>query len=284
MPIAQINGTSLHYHAKGTGTPIVFIHPPLINSAVFRYQQAQLSDEFKVITFDIRGHGHSAASKEPFTYRLIVEDIRQLLDYLDVRKAYVCGYSTGGSIALEALMTYPDRFLGGIVISGMSETSDWRLKSRIRTCIAMSSPLAIRLLRLSICSGNADMGMTFRNLYRHAKFGSIDNIRDYFRCSLTYNCTDRLDYIRAPVLMIYGEKDKSFRRYRDILHEKLPQADLVLVKGKNHQLPTKAASDVNELIRLWVEKQEHKEQADEDMTRSYPFTRTDVEEAQDVLH
>ncbi|MDF2651943.1 MAG: alpha/beta hydrolase, partial [Paenibacillus sp.] len=54
MPLENINGTMLHYETRGDGVPIVFIHPPLLTSANFRYQQAQLSDEFQVITFDIR--------------------------------------------------------------------------------------------------------------------------------------------------------------------------------------------------------------------------------------
>jgi pimeloyl-ACP methyl ester carboxylesterase len=68
MPFAKINGTTLHYQVKGEGLPIIFIHPPLLTKANFNYQVAQLSGIYKVITFDIRGHGHSAASLDPLTY------------------------------------------------------------------------------------------------------------------------------------------------------------------------------------------------------------------------
>jgi pimeloyl-ACP methyl ester carboxylesterase len=101
MPKANVNGTILHYHVHGRGTPIVFIHPPLLNRAVFRYQEVQLTDPFQVITFDIRGHGFSPPSETPLTYTLIAEDIKALLDHLNIRQAYLCGYSTGGGIALE---------------------------------------------------------------------------------------------------------------------------------------------------------------------------------------
>ncbi len=80
MPLENINGTVLHYIVKGEGIPIIFVHPPLLTGANFRYQQVQLSDEFKVITFDIRGHGQSGRSLVPITYSIIAEDIKQLMD------------------------------------------------------------------------------------------------------------------------------------------------------------------------------------------------------------
>ena len=51
-----------------------------------------------------------------------VGDILSLLDHLRIDKAFICGYSTGGTIVLEYLLTNANRALGGIVISGMSST------------------------------------------------------------------------------------------------------------------------------------------------------------------
>ncbi|UWE02462.1 alpha/beta fold hydrolase [Laceyella sacchari] len=82
MPLIEANGTRLHYHLAGQGPALVFIHPPLITSAVFRYQIAELTTSFRVLTFDIRGHGASDPSPTPLTYPLIAEDIRQLLNKL----------------------------------------------------------------------------------------------------------------------------------------------------------------------------------------------------------
>lgn len=253
MPSAAINGTVLHYRIHGEGTPIVFIHPPLLTSANFRYQQVQLAGEFSVITFDIRGHGKSVASKAPITYPLIVEDMKQLLDHLHIDKAFVCGYSTGGAIALEAMLTYPDRFVGGILVSAMSEVSDIMLKSRIRLAAGLSSTKALtRLLMWAIAWGNADSGITFRNLLQDALRGNMANIHQFYKYSLGYNCTKRLSQVQAPVLLLYGKKDRGFDRYRQKLGQELPNCDVYILKNEHHQLPTKAALTMNETIRRWV--------------------------------
>ncbi len=252
MPMAFVNGTRLHYHVDGRGIPLVFIHPPLLNQEIFNYQKAQLSDSFKIITFDIRGHGLSEASSAPVTYSLIVEDMRQLLEHLDIREAVVCGYSTGGGIALEAMLTHPQTFTGGILISAMSEASDWYLKGRIRAASGLSRIKAKRLLGGLVGWSNADMSLTFSNLYKGAVEGDSRNIREYYDHSLTYSCTDQLSSIQQPVLLLYGEKDVGFHRYAKLLEARLPYKDLIFIEKASHQLPTKAPRTMNRIVEQWV--------------------------------
>ncbi|MEH7385684.1 alpha/beta hydrolase, partial [Bacillus sp. JJ1521] len=71
-----------------------------------------------------------------------------LLDYLGIDKAFLCGYSSGGSIVFEFLQSYSERAFGGIVISGMSEVSDWYLEKRISLARLLSKPRMIGLLGL----------------------------------------------------------------------------------------------------------------------------------------
>jgi len=252
MTMLDLGGISLYYNVKGEGTPIIFIHPPLLTSANFRYQIDELSQKFKIITFDIRGHGRSSYSVQPITYPLIVEDMKRLLDHLKIPKAFLCGYSTGGSIVLEFLLTFPDRSLGGIVISGMSEVGDWYLKRRILLARSISKAGAGRLLASVISWGNSDTQETFRELLKEALKGDPKNIEQYYRYSLIYNCTHQLTRIDFPILLVYGTKDKSFHSYANLLHEKLPISDLKFLQNEKHQLPTKAAKEVNQLINEFI--------------------------------
>lgn len=261
MPIIEVNGIKLHYHVKGKGMPIIFVHPPLLTMENFNYQIAQLSDLFQVITFDMRGHGHSEPSDQPLTYPLIVEDMLRLLDALGVSECYVCGYSTGGSIALEAMLSYPGRFIGGIVISGMSEMTDWYNIARLGLAVGMSSIRAKKLLSAAICYGNSDMSQTYMNLYRGAIHGNVYNMKQYYAYSMKYNCTAKLKRIKQPVLLLYGQKNKSFYRYAELLQRELPNASLHFLSGVSHQLPTKAPNRVNRLIRTWVQAQEQQRDA-----------------------
>ncbi|MBN3526671.1 alpha/beta fold hydrolase [Paenibacillus apiarius] len=285
MPKKMINGVNLHYHVYGKGVPILFIHPPLLTSENFNYQAAQLSAHFKVITFDIRGHGLSDVSKEPITYPLIVRDMLQLMDKLGIDKAYVCGYSTGGTIALHALLSYPDRFQGGILVSTMSEASDYWLRWRIALAIALTNVKAKNLLAWAITRGNADSRETYDNLKRTAKLGRTDNWRQYYRCSLTYNCTSQLKKIKAPIMLIYGKKDLGFFRYAGKLQRNLPHYQLFWIKGAKHQIPTKNALEMNELIQQWIRRQENEVKPEEKQSDIEPYIAAKVlEDSPESMH
>lgn len=262
MPKANINGTLLHYHTDGEGTPIIFVHPPLINRAVFRYQEVQLADRFQVVTFDIRGHGFSPRSEAPVTYPLIVEDIVRLMDELGLEQAYLCGYSTGGSIVLEALLTHPDRFRGGICLGAMAAVTDWNVKAQISAAALLTRLNMKTTAALLISKANADMRETFHNLYYEAIRGDVENWRQYFEASMKYNCTERLPAIKAPVLLINGESDIRFKGYGHQLHRLLPNSTLAYIPGAKHYIPTKNSAEFHDLLTKWVLEQEIKAAAD----------------------
>ncbi|MDS9471643.1 alpha/beta fold hydrolase [Sporosarcina pasteurii] len=252
MPVINIDGVDVYYHVQGKGIPIVFIHPPLLTSMNFIYQVNELSQRFKVIVFDVRGHGNSSYSEKALTYPLISHDIKQLLDHLKIDKAFICGYSTGGSIALDFLLTYPKRSLGGILTGAMSEVMDPLLKTKITLGVKLTEWKALKALALSVSFTNANTRRLFKDLYIHAKRGKTQNVEQYYRYSLSYNCTDRLEQIKLPVLLLYGEKDKAFHRYAYLLQEKLPVNECILIGDVKHQLPTKAAVAVNNFITQFV--------------------------------
>ncbi|OAS18396.1 alpha/beta fold hydrolase [Paenibacillus oryzisoli] len=263
MPWANVNGTSLHYEMTGPerGIPIVFIHPPLLTLEAFRYQKEQLGDHFRVITFDIRGHGGSASSKQPLGYQLISQDIIGLLDFLGIEEAFLCGYSTGGTVALEALLTDSHRFVGGVIVSGMSELTDTYNRIRIWLAVQLANPNRImNFLIKAITYGNADTKTTYQELKEHAKQDMAENVKSYFEQSLRYSCTSSLPKIKQPVLLIYGEKDVVFHSYAQILHKGLPNSSLFFIRDAKHPVPIQSAARMNDIIHLWVDSLQEKEQ------------------------
>ncbi|MBC6973358.1 alpha/beta hydrolase [Bacillus sp. Xin] len=252
MPMLDVDGGSLYYIVKGKGVPIVFIHPPVLTCVNFEYQIEELSQNFKVIAFDIRGHGRSQYSKQPITYPLIAEDIRCLLDHLEIKKAFVCGYSTGSSIALEFLLTFAERALGGILIGGMSEVRDGYLKNKISLGVKLAKVGAVSFLAWSISWGNSNTHKLFKKMFKEARKGNAKNIWQYYRYSLHYNCTNQLENIQLPILLVYGKKDKVFYSHAKLLHGKVPCNELKFIDNVKHQIPTKAAKCLNEMIQQFV--------------------------------
>lgn len=119
------NGVRIHYTVEGKGEPVILIHGVAANADLnWRYPGIirTLSKDFKVIAFDLRGHGLSDKPSEPAQYgQQMVEDVVRLMDHLQIHKAHVAGYSLGGFLLLRLLATHPDR-----VISAALCASGWK--------------------------------------------------------------------------------------------------------------------------------------------------------------
>lgn len=107
------DGVRIHYTVEGTGTPVILVHGVAANADInWRYPGVvrALSKDFRVITFDLRGHGLSDKPSDPEQYGIrMAEDIVKLMDHLHIQKAQVAGYSLGGFILLKLLTVHPER-------------------------------------------------------------------------------------------------------------------------------------------------------------------------------
>jgi pimeloyl-ACP methyl ester carboxylesterase len=248
MPMIRVRGVQIHYFDQGTGLPILFIHPPMIGVVCFAYQVQELRHKFRVIGFDIRGHGASEPGKDTLTYETIVDDAIALLYALGVEKAVVCGYSTGATVAMEAMLQHADRFPAGIFVSGMSEVRDARIIRKIRLGVQLARWNEMGLMAYALAQGNTGYHPLQRAMYHAGSQSHPERVEQYLVESLTHNCTGRLCYIQQPVLLVYGGKDRHFRPCGRILARNLPNATSVLIPGMTHQLPGRAPSALNRAI------------------------------------
>lgn len=89
---------------------IIFIHGFPFNKSMWNLQVEPLKDNYRLIMYDIRGHGNSDAGNEDFSIDLFASDLISLMDALKIDKAILCGLSMGGYIALNAIGKYQERF------------------------------------------------------------------------------------------------------------------------------------------------------------------------------
>jgi pimeloyl-ACP methyl ester carboxylesterase len=111
-------GVRIRYVDHGTGTPVVLVHgfTASIESAWIETGiLPDLARDYRVIAFDLRGHGKSGKPHDPRAYDQIGLDAIRLLDYLGIEKAHIVGYSLGGIIVCKLLTTHPERLLSAVL-------------------------------------------------------------------------------------------------------------------------------------------------------------------------
>ncbi|CAF3557920.1 unnamed protein product [Rotaria sp. Silwood1] len=110
---ALVNGIRIWYTIYGPadGIPILFLHGGFANSDYWGLQVKQLQSTYKCILMDSRGQGRSPSSATNITYDLMTSDVIGLLDYLDITRIHLVGWSDGAIIGLNMAMKYPRRLI-----------------------------------------------------------------------------------------------------------------------------------------------------------------------------
>src|SRR5918997_6970617 len=112
--MAEVNGARIYYEVAGEGEPLVFVHAGIADSRMWEDQLLVFADRYRVIRYDMRGFGMTAMVDGPFSPH---EDLRGLLDSLDVERAHLVGCSMGGGAVLDFALEYPQR-VGNLVLAG----------------------------------------------------------------------------------------------------------------------------------------------------------------------
>ncbi len=95
----------------GTGPPLVLIHSIGTSRWSFRPLLDRLGDQFRGISYDLRGHGSAHADASTVSIEAWVNDLALLIDRLGLERIHLAGLSLGGSVALAFADRYPDRLL-----------------------------------------------------------------------------------------------------------------------------------------------------------------------------
>jgi pimeloyl-ACP methyl ester carboxylesterase/thiol-disulfide isomerase/thioredoxin len=107
---ADVNGIRLHYlDWGGSGAPLVMIHGIGDEPHIFDEVASRLRDRFRIVAYARRGHGLSDAPDGPYDPDTLVEDLRQLMDRLEIRRASLLGWSMGGNEITSFAGKYPER-------------------------------------------------------------------------------------------------------------------------------------------------------------------------------
>ena len=103
---------SLYYEVRGEGEPLILIHGLIVDAELFENTAEILSRSYKVITFDRRGNSRSrykdgAAAR--FSMEAQSEDIKDLMNHLEIESAYIAGASAGATLGQYFLSQYQER-------------------------------------------------------------------------------------------------------------------------------------------------------------------------------
>ena len=234
---ADINGIKIYYEVYGSGEPVLVIHGNGQSIAEMHFQIAHFAGRYKVIAVDSRGHGKSGLGEGRLTYIQMMEDYNSLLAQLQIKAANVIGWSDGGIQALLLAIHHPDK-VGKMAIMGANlrpdgtAISDW--------VPGMLRPLSDMIDEMISTGDTSDDWQHHRQL--------LDLLMTQPDISV-----ESLQKIKAPVLVIAGDKDIIRAEHTLEIFENLPNAHLAILPGQTHWAPATDPDGFNSLVGKFFE-------------------------------
>jgi len=247
-------GVTLNYRIVGQGEPLVCIH------GVGSYLEAwdgvaeRLADRFRILTFDLRGHGRSTKVRGRYEIDDFVGDVLALADHAGFDTFNLAGFSLGGLIAQRLALTHQQRLRRLVLlatVAGRTDEERERVAARLTALQAgdrgahydaslsrwltedfqAKNPELIVKLRLRNAENDPDCYAAAYRVLAQTDFGGL------------------LDQIRVPVLIATGEHDAgSNPRMALYMHERILGSKLRILPGLRHSILTEAPGQVAELM------------------------------------
>jgi len=234
-------GVRVRYVDAGAGTPVVLVHGftgtierAWINTGVL----ADLARDYRVIAFDLRGHGRSSKPHDPKAYEDIGLDVIRLLDHLQIEQAHVVGYSLGGIIAAKLLTTHSGRFLSAVLGGAAYRRS--RSAAADRAADAAAGEIEGGVYRALIVSTapTDEPAPSEDAILRLSRILSSDNdIRAHaalMRARRALLVSDaEIGAVRVPALAVVGSADPALPRVQ-AMRKRWPGLEVQVVPGAAH--------------------------------------------------
>ena len=220
----SINGIDLYYEVTGKGEPVVLLHGFLETGSMFEPFVGGLSQRYRLIIPDLRGHGGSTNPNNEFTMRQSAKDVFALLDHLAIEKVKAIGISTGAMTLLHMATQQPNR-IEAMVLVGAGAYYPKACREALGGVIADSYPDAEwERLRFLHRHGDEQIRLLL-NL-----FGSFQDSYDDMTFTPPWLAT-----IQARTLLIHGDHDWCFPvAMMAEIFDAIPNAYLWVVPNGDH--------------------------------------------------
>lgn len=225
----------------GQGSPVVFLHGSWGDGSQWLSVMPDLSHQYHCIAPDLLGFGDSERPKIHYSVELQVECLTEYLEALKFRQFHLVGYEVGGWIAASYSLRFPNQIKSLILLNaeGVEAAGSCR-RWRLARWLMRQPPLFYWFLRLVDpllrCAGQVALQSP---LAQHRQLQ-----RSPVACQLLFRrraaeiraewLQDRVNWLKFPVLILQGERDRSTNLARNQIYAQAPQAILQYIAGADH--------------------------------------------------
>lgn len=230
MPQINRDGVCIHYEVSGSGPLVLLGHGYGATAAMWTQQLDALSDRFRVLAFDMRGHGESDSPDDPALYSEahVVADMAALLDAEGAATAVIGGLSLGGYMSLAFQQAHPSRtralmlFDTGPGYRSDAARADWNR-------FAERQAAKYEAKGLDALPRGSETAIA-----RHRSADGLAKAARGMLAQVDAHVIDGLPAIDVPTLVLVGGRDEGYFAATDYMVRKIPGARKVVIEDAGH--------------------------------------------------
>jgi pimeloyl-ACP methyl ester carboxylesterase len=267
MPEIIANGITTYYESTGAGRPIVFIHGGLVSHKMWSPQVDNFSKKYTVVTYDLRGHGRTGGSAlKKYTFELLADDLKALIDALGLKKPIICGLSLGGMVAQAFAVRHPE-LLDALILSDTAASSaltpfeklqaytlGWSLLPSMRI-MGVKNFVSYAFWMAKLTRGEKWLGLNEEvREYVRAEMLSLDKeeMIKIYRLILDFRLQD-LASIEVPVLVTNGEfESRSVFSHTELMKSLIKDCTTAVIPGAGHTSSLENPAAFNEALEEFL--------------------------------
>ncbi len=254
------DGARIYYEVHGEGEPMVLVHGYPLNGGLFRDNVGPLSEQYQVVTLDLRGYGRSETPSSEGSIATYAGDVLAVMDAAGIEQAIIGGMSMGGPIVFEMYRQAPERFRGLILNDtiaagavpaeaglwrgvaeqveelGVASLVDFLMPDMLTADTRMNRPELVEYLGSLMEQASEDAALAGANAL-----------------ATRPDSAATLSEITVPTLILTGMEDSLYPyEIAQSMHEGILNSELVLLPGAAHAAIIEAADEANAAILEWA--------------------------------
>jgi pimeloyl-ACP methyl ester carboxylesterase len=164
--VASADEIPIYYTVQGTGSPaLVFVHCWSCDGGYWSEQLEYFAPHHQVVAVDLAGHGQSGLGRKDWTMPAFAEDVKAVIDKLDLHQVILIGHSMGGAVVVEAARLMPERVIGIIGVDTLQDMARSMPPDQVNTFVAPlreNFPRAARAFVLQLFPAGSDTNLARR--------------------------------------------------------------------------------------------------------------------------
>lgn len=258
--ILERKGCPIHYWVSGVeGRPlVVFTHGACIDHRSFIPHARAAAREYRVLNWDVRGHGLSQPVGQPFSVPLAVEDLLALVDQLGYQKAVFIGHSNGTYISQELAFRHPERVQALVIADGTCIT--WPRSAVEQWMVRASAPfmklLPFETLKTISLPYFSDRKEIQKYIYEAFSMLTRQQYIDIWTGATACLHPEPGYWISQPTLLIHGDNDRTgdIKKIAPAWAAAMPNCQYEVFPNALHMAPMEYPELFNQLVMAFLAK------------------------------